>query len=154
MSKRVFNGLWNSPLKASAFTLAVWAAVTNLLFVIADKVLVSIFMLFLGFGFIYPVSALVLFFRLSKRHGILWYFYAAILAVTSIEFFLVDGFKSISPNIIVMTLLCLIFGCGFGSCFADRELINSEKEQRRKKRLNEDKEYKGILEDTPRRRKK
>lgn len=154
MLKRVSNGLWNNPLKASAFTLAVWAAVTNLLFVIADKVLVSIFTLFLGFGFIYPISALVLFFKLSKRHGILWYFYIAALAVTTIEYLLVDGFKSISPNIIVMTLLCLIFGCGFGSCFADRELINAEKEQRRMKKLNEDKEYKGILEDTPRKKKK
>ncbi len=154
MLKRGFNRLWNNPLKASAFTLAVWAAVTNLLFVIADKVLVSIFTLFLGFGFIYPISALVLFFKLSKRHGILWYFYIAALAVTAIEYLLVDGFKSISPNIIVMTLLCLIFGCGFGSCFADRELINAEKEQRRKKKLNEDKEYKGILEDTPRKKKK
>lgn len=154
MSKRVSNGLWNSPLKAAAFTLAVWAAVTNLLFVIADKVLVSIFTLFLGFGFIYPISAVVLFFRLAKRHGLLWYFYAAVLAVTLAEYFLVDGFTSISPNIIVTTLLYLIFGCGFGSCFADKELINAEKEQRRRKKLNEDKEYRGILEDTPPRRKK
>lgn len=154
MSRRVFNRLWSSPLKAAVLTLAIWAAVTNLLFVIADKVLVSIFTLFLGFGFIYPVSAVVLFFRLSKRHGILWYFYLAVLAVTALEYLLLDGFKSISPNIIVMTLLYLIFGCGFGSCFADRDMINAEKEQRRKKRLNEDKEYRGILEDTPRKRKK
>ena len=153
MSKHVFNRLWSSPLKASAVTLVMWAVITNLLFVIADKVFVSIFTLFLGFGFIYPVSAMVLFFRLSKRHGILWYFYAEILAVTCAEYFLVDGFMSISPNIIVMTLLCLIFGCGFGSCFADRDLIKSEKEQRRKKRLNEDKEYRGILEDTPKKKK-
>lgn len=148
MLKQKFDRIWESPIKASAFMAILWAAVTNILFILSDKVLVSIFALMMFFGFIYPAASLVMFFKLGKRHGILWYFYVSVIVVTVAEYLLVPHFTSISPNIIVMTILCLIFGCGFGSCFADNDMIKAEKEQRRLRKLNEDKAYKKILDNT------
>lgn len=147
--RQIFNGIKESPVKSAVYTLILWAAAANILFVLSDKILVSVFMLFISFGLIYPVVSLVIFYRLAKRHGLLWYFYAAVIAAVTAEYFLVSGFNAISPNIIVCTILCLVFGCGIGSCFADNDAIKAEKERRRMHKLGEDKPYTGILNSKP-----
>ncbi len=125
---------------------AVWAAAANLLLLVVDKLWVSIFSLMLCFGFIYPVGSMVLFFRLAKRHGLLWYFYVLIMGLTVTEYILVEPYSIIIPNMIVMTALCLVFGCGIGSCFTDKGIVKAEREQRRLKRLGEDKPYQSIID--------
>lgn len=146
MLNQKFSRITDSPLKTVASALIIWAAVTNGLFLISDRLLVSLITLMLCFGLIYPVFMTFLCFKVAKRHGILWYYYTAVILVTAAEYAAVPHFKSIIPNIIVLTLLCLIFGCGIGNCFADKALIDSEKEQRRLKKLHEDKAYTGILD--------
>lgn len=124
-----------------------WLIMTNVLFVIADRIWVSFFTLMVGFGFIYPAGSLVLFFRLGRRHGTVWYFYPAVIAAVTAEYILVPHFSSIIPNMIVMTIVCLLFGCGIGGCFADKTAIQAAKDLRRAKKLHEDVPYESILSD-------
>lgn len=132
---------------AAVFVL--WFIEVNLLLIFCDKIWVSIFSLMLCYGLVYPVLTTVMFFRTGKRHGVVWYFPAAVIAVCVAEYVLYPTFRLIVPNIIVMTILCLLFGCGIGDAVSDKEAIMAEREQRRLKRLGEDKPYYGILNEKP-----
>ena len=126
-----------------------WLLFGALLLLFVDKVLPSPMTLMLGFGFVYPAGCLVLFFRLCKQHGVMWYFPAAVIAATVIQYIFWETYRVIVPNLIVMTILCLLFGCGLGSCFADKEAIKEYREKKRSKKLGEDKPYTSIIDDKP-----
>ena len=128
-------------------TFVIWAAVTNLMMLFVDKVMDNILTLMLCFGLIYPVGSAVLFFKFAKRHGLLWYFYAAVMGLAVLEYVLVKTYRIIIPNMLIMTALCLVFGCGIGSCFCDKQTVRKEREQRRLKRTGDDKPYTSILDE-------
>lgn len=121
----------------------------NLLLIFCDKIWVSIFSLMLCFGIVYPVLTVMMFFKTGKRHGVVWYFPAAVIAACVAEYVIYPTFRLIVPNIIVLTILCLLFGCGIGEAVSDKEAIKAERENRRLKRLGEDKPYEGILNEKP-----
>lgn len=146
MFAKGFDKIRQSPPLSALVTFLAWLGFGTLLIVLVDKVLPSPLMLMMSFGFIYPAGALVLFFRLCKRHGVMWYFPAAVIAATVAQFLLWETYRLIVPNLIVLTILCLLFGCGLGGCFADKEAVRAYKEQQRLKRLGEDKAYTSILE--------
>jgi hypothetical protein len=102
----------------------------------------------LSFGFIYPVCALVINFRYGKRHGVRWYYCVAELVIMLAEFLLIADFREITPNIIVMTVLCLLFGTGIGGCFCDEQAVKTRDESRIRKKNKENAEYKNILDDS------
>lgn len=133
---------------------AAWFAGVNLLLVFCDKVWVNIFSLMLCFGLVYPVLSTVLFFKTAKKHGVVWYFPAAVIVSCVAEYVLYDTFRAIMPNIIVMTILCLLFGSGIGDTMSDKSAVRAAREQRRLKKLGEDKPYHGILDDTDTKNKK
>ena len=134
------------PIINAAVFFLIWLIGTDLLLLLIDKVLVFPLALMMGFGFIYPVGASVLFFMLSKRHGVLWYFPVAVLAATALHMLFWASYRAVIPNMFVMTALCLLFSCGIGGCFADKESIKAYREKQKLKRLGEDKQYTPILE--------
>ena len=107
----------------------------------------SILTLMLAFGFVYPAGCLLMFFRLCKRHGVMWYFPVAVIAATVLQYAVWGIYRAIIPNLIIMTILCLLFGCGLGGCFADKEAVREYREKRRMKKLGEDKPYTSIISD-------
>lgn len=113
----------------------------------AEYVFTGGLMFLFGFMIIFPIWAFVCQFKYAKRHGQRWYMLVFAVLITVIEYFTVKDFKSISPNIIAVSFIAALFGSGFGSSFADEGLIAAEKEERKKKKLHEDKKYKNILDD-------
>ena len=126
-----------------------WLCFGVLLILLVDKVLPSPLMLMMEFGFIYPAGCLVMFFRLCKRHGVMWYFPAAVIGATIILYIFWATYRAIVPNLIVLTILCLLFGCGIGGCFADKEAVKAARENKRLKKLGEDKPYTSIIDGKP-----
>ena len=51
------------------------------------------------------------------------------------------------PNFIVLTVLTAGFAAGIGNCFADKDAINAAKEDKKRKKLKKEPEYKNILDD-------
>lgn len=147
MLKQKFLKINENPILASVLFLVIWAVMTNLLFVLANYVWVSILSFMFCFMILYPILTLMLCFMFAKRNGLVWYVPVAMILTVTAEYFFVANFNSITPNIIVTTILCTVFGSGIGSCFADQIAIDAAKEERRRKKLNEDKKYKKILDD-------
>lgn len=147
MSKQGSDKVAASPLKAAIFLILVWAAATNIMFFVLDKVVMIPFLYMMCFGFAYPVYTAVICFRYAKRYGLIWYFFGAMIIITVAEFCLVPGFSNITPNIILVTVLCEVFCGGIGNVFADKAAIDAAKAERRRKKSGEDKDYKNILDD-------
>lgn len=141
-----FDKVRQSPPLSAVFTFVVWLCFEDLLIILVDKVIPSPLMLMMGFGFVYPAGSLVMFFRLCKRHGVMWYFPAAVIATVVVHYVAWETYRAVVPNLIVLTILCLLFGCGIGGCFADKEAVRAYREQQRLKKLGEDKPYTPILE--------
>ncbi|MCR5542163.1 MAG: hypothetical protein K6F71_15250 [Ruminococcus sp.] len=142
-----FDKIRQSEELSAAAVFVLWLIFGIGLILLTDKVIPSILTLMLSFGFIYPAGCLVMFFRLCKRHGVMWYFPTAVIIATVLLYTLWGTYRAIIPNLIVMTVLCLLFGCGIGSCFADKEAVRAYREQRRQKKLGEDKPYSSIIDD-------
>lgn len=147
MLKQKFLKISERPVLTAVLFLLMWALFTNLLFVLANYVWVSILSFMFCFMIFYPIITLVLCFMFAKRNGIVWYVPVLMILAVTAEYFFVTDFNSITPNIIVTTILCTLFGMGIGNCFADQGAVEAAKEERRKKKLNEDKKYKKILDD-------
>lgn len=144
-----FDKIRQSPPLSAIATFLAWLCFGALLVIFVDKVLPSPLTLMMSFGFVYPAGALVMFFRLGRRHGVMWYFPAAVIAATVIQYIFWETYRAVIPNLIVLTILCLLFGCGIGSCFADKEAVRAYRERQRLKRSGEDKAYTPILEGKP-----
>lgn len=127
--------------------LAVWACVTNAMFLLTNYVLQDAFMLFLCFMLLYPIMMLAGCFIYARGCGIRIYMPFAMLPIVAAEYILFENFRAIQPNIFVTTLFGMLFGSGIGNIFADKKLIEQQKKARRDKRLHEDKKYRKILDD-------
>ncbi|WP_295153166.1 hypothetical protein [uncultured Ruminococcus sp.] len=149
MSVKGFDKIRKSAELSELFVFAAWLLFGILLIVLVDKVLPAPITLMLSFGFVYPAGCLIMFFRLCKTHGVVWHFPAAVIAATVLQYVFWDTYRVIVPNLIVMTILCLLFGCGLGSCFADKEAVRAYREQKRLKKLGEDQPYTPIIENDP-----
>ena len=149
MYVKSFDKIKQSAELSALTTFLLWLCFGIVLILLIDKLIPSILTLMLGFGFIYPAVCLILFFRLCKRHGVMWYFPVAVIAATAVQYIFWTTYRAIIPNLIVMTTLCLLFGCGIGSCFADKEAVRAAREQKRAKKLGEDKPYTSIIDGKP-----
>ena len=148
MSVKNLDKIRNSEFLSTLTVFLVWLVFSILLVLFVDKVLPSALTLMLSFGLIYPAGCLTVFFRLCRRYGVMWYFPAAVIASAVLMYAVWETYRAIVPNLIVMTILCLLFGCGLGSCFADKEAVRAYREQRRLKKLGEDKPYTSIVNST------
>ena len=149
MFVKSLNKIRESEELSALLTFLIWSIFCVLLILLVDKLLPFIFVMMLCFGFVYPAVCLVMFFRLCKRHGVMWYFPAAVTAATAIMYVCWHTFRLIIPNLLVLTLLCLLFGCGLGGCFSDKEAVRAYRENRRLKKLGEDKPYNSIIDEKP-----
>ena len=61
--------------------------------------------------------------------------------------YLCGGSKVGSAELIVLTVLTAGFAAGIGNCFADKDAINAAKEDKKRKKLKKEPEYKNILDD-------
>lgn len=150
MSKKpskISEHITEHPALWAAIFLAVWAAVTNAMFLITNYVLLDAFMLFLCFMLVYPAGSLIMCFVYSKRCGIRWYMPFAMIPLVTIEYIISENFRAIQPNIFVTTGFAMLFGSGIGNIFADKDRLARQKKQRQDKRLHEDKKYRKILDD-------
>ncbi len=143
-----FDKIKQSEKLSSAVVFMIWLCFSIGLVLIVDKVIPSILAFMLAFGFIYPVGCTVMFFRLCKKHGVMWYFPVAVITMTVLLYAVWNTYRIIIPNLIVMTILCLLFGCGLGGCFADKEAVRTYREQMRMKKLGEDRPYTPITDDS------
>lgn len=141
------NGWRSEPGVIAALVTVGWTVFTVLMVLFVDKVWVSLLSLMLCFGFIYPAACLAVFFLVGRRHGLLWYLYGGIMTIDVVLYVLWDSFRAVMPNMIIMTALCLVFGCGIGSCFMDKDRVMAEREARRLRRTGEDQPYESILGD-------
>ncbi|WP_155984063.1 hypothetical protein [Ruminococcus sp. FC2018] len=134
-------GLW-----AVLFVL-IWAGIFNLLYMLADYIIPYGLTVLLGFMLVYPVCTFVLCFKFAKHNGITPVMPFGIIPIIAAEYVLIPSVRAIVPNVLVVTGFCILFGSGMGNIFADRELLEMRKKQKRDKKLHEDKKYKKILDD-------
>ena len=100
----MLNKIREVPLYSAAFSFLIWLAGTDLLLILIDKLFTFPLALMLGFGFIYPVGATAIFFLLSKRHGVLWYFPAAVILTSSLHMIFWSAYRIMVPNILIMKM--------------------------------------------------
>ncbi len=134
------RSLFENDLPAGCLYFAAWIAVSALAFVVTTKILQSLMLLAIGFLLVYPVCCFIIAFRYTKYHGVKWYFYLAVAAVTLIEYFLL-GFDVVEPNYIATTAVTMFFGGGLGRQFSVAAARKASKKHR------DEKEYKKILDD-------
>lgn len=130
-----------SPVKTALLYLAIWEIVTMILWLFTAKLFVIYALFAVGFTVLYPVCTCWLCFRFARRFGVKWYLTPVMIAVSVVEYILLEEFSSVVPNFIVMTILCSGFASGIGSCFADSEAINAAK---REKQLRKNKKRSRI----------
>lgn len=139
MLNRIFNSLRESPVKAAVLLILGWGILINFLFFTGEYLWVNALYQMCGFMIIYPVGSIVMFFKYGKSFGHRWYAYVPILCITAGEYLFVKDFSEIVPNIIVETVIVLVFGIGIGSCFFDKSSIV--------KKTEKEEDYKKILDD-------
>ncbi len=125
----------------------IWAGIFNLLYMLADYIIPYGLTVLLGFMLVYPVCTFVLCFKFAKHNGITPVMPFGIIPIIAAEYVLIPSVRAIVPNVLVVTGFCILFGSGMGNIFADRELLEMRKKQKRDKKLHEDKKYKKILDD-------
>lgn len=145
MLKQKLNKITDSPLISAVAALMLWAVELNGLFFLGNYTIKNLIFIMAAFFLIYPVITFVIYFIYAKLHGIKWYIYVVSILTVVSEYFLVTDFNTISPNIIVLTILCLVFGSGFGSCFSNSQPSSKDKNKTAKKQNKDD--YKKILDD-------
>lgn len=146
-TSKLSENISNHPARWAVISIAVWAVLLNVLFVLTNFVFVNALMLMLGFTLIYPVCTLALCFYYAKRCGIRWYMPFGIIPIIAVEFIALENLRAVIPNVLVSTGFCMLFGSGVGNIFADKDFIQIQKKQQRDKKLHEDIKYKKILDD-------
>lgn len=146
-ANKSISPIMQKPNKWALIFIIIWAAVFNILYILAEHIFPVGFTLLLGFMLFYPVFTFCLFFMYAKRNGITLLMPFGVIPILVTEYIFITPVRSIIPNVLLATGLCMLFGSGMGNIFADTELIQSLKKQRQDKKLNEDKKYKKILDD-------
>ncbi len=144
---KISDKITQHPAVSAVIFLAVWAAIMNGIYLLAEYVIPIGLTLLLGFMLVYPAMTFALCFYHAKRCSITPLMPFGMIPVVTCEYLLLDSFRAIIPNMLVTTALCMLFGSGMGNIFADKEYIAKLKKQRRDKRLHEDMQYRKILDD-------
>lgn len=147
MLKKSLDKILDKPLISAVSAIIIWASVTNIMFFLGDRLIDNLLFQIMSFMVVYPLGTLCLCFFYSKHNGLKWYFFVLMGLIVTAEYFFVSGFDSIIPNIIICTLLCMVFGGGIGNCFADKDEINARKTLKMQNKNHEDEPYKKILDD-------
>ena len=124
-----------SPVKAALLYLVLWELATVIIWLFTAKLFVIYPLFAVGFTVVYPVCTWWACYRHAKNYGLKWYVAPVMIAV------------SVVPNFIVLTVLTAGFAAGIGNCFADKDAINAAKEDKKRKKLKKEPEYKNILDD-------
>lgn len=143
MLKQRLNKIIESPLTSAAAAIILWAFELNILFFLGNYAVKNLIFIMAAFFLIYPVVTFTVYFIYAKLHGVKWYIYLASMVIVVSEYLLIKDFDTISPNIIVLTILCLVFGSGFGSCFSYSQKTKSKTHTKKQDKNN----YKNILDD-------
>ena len=116
-----------SPVKAALLYLVLWELATVIMWLFTAKLFVIYTLFAVGFTVVYPVCTWWACYRHAKNY--------------------VEEARSVVPNFIVLTVLTAGFAAGIGNCFADKDAINAAKEDKKRKKLKKEPEYKNILDD-------
>ena len=143
MLRHISDSLRESPVKSGILLIAVWAVLFNILFAAGEYVFDNFIFQGISFMILYPAASFFMFYKYGKNFGHRWYTYVVVFVILLVEFIIFGGVRAIIPNIIVMTLLCMLFGGGLGGCFFDKTLLPEK--TRKKDRQQEN--YKNILDD-------
>lgn len=139
-----------TPLKCLLY-LAVWLLFAVGVKVLADNVLESFILHALYIMMILPIVTIVVTFFYAKYNGVKLWFIGYLLAAVLVLYF-GFGYKSISPDFIVVNVISALFGFGFGSIFKDEAKIAAQEEfdsRRRAEKLKEEQNYTKILDEKP-----
>ena len=142
MSKHTFN-ISESPVKAAVLLILVWAAIFNILYFTGEYVFDNFIFQGISFMIIYPVACFVMFYKYARNFGHKWYVYILTLVILLVEFISIKDVRAIIPNVIVSTVICLVFGGGIGGVFFDKNLAPVTEKKKEKDEGN----YKKILDD-------
>lgn len=136
-----------SPVKTALLYLVLWELATVIMWLFTAKLFVIYPLFAVGFTVVYPVCTWWACYRHAKNYGLKWYVAPVMIAVSVIEYIFVEEAKSVVPNFIVLTVLTAGFAAGLGNCFADKDAINAAREDKKRKKLKKEPEYKNILDD-------
>ena len=142
MSNHTFK-ISESPIKSAILLVLLWTALFNIFYFTGEYFLDNFIFQGIAFMIIYPAACFVMFYKYAKNFGQKWYVYIFTLLILVIEFALMKGVRAIVPNVIVSTVICLVFGGGIGGVFFDKNSVNFSD----KKKDKEEENYKKILDD-------
>ena len=94
----------------AGYVLAGWLALWGLIFVVGN-ILESLLLFILLYNLVYPVATVFCCYAFSKKNGIVWFMPVAMVVL----YVATELVKFALPNAIVMTIVTVFFGTGFGN---------------------------------------
>ena len=96
---------------------ALWGGAVMGMYYLSESVSEPLVARFYGFMLINPVLLAVGSFITAKLFGSKWYYKAAVIALAAVIFF-ATPMRSVVPNLLIVTAICVIFGGGIGGVFS------------------------------------
>ncbi len=143
MKKNNINTFWIT----AAILVIVWTAVVSSLFYYSTEVTTSLLPFILGFLFVYPIGTFAACFWYAYKYARIFILQIPMFIIVIFQYFLF-GFKSITPDYLIMSLIVIILGTVVGRSFSKKEYstIKEKIDARRIEKENAEKEYKSIVD--------
>lgn len=98
----------------AGYVLAGWLALWGLIFVVGN-ILESLLLFILLYNLVYPVATLVSCYVFAKKKGVVLYMPIGMAVVSVVLYVATELVKFALPNAIVITIIAVLFGTGFGN---------------------------------------
>ena len=98
----------------AGYLLAGWLVLWGIIF-LAGNLLESVILFLLFYNLIYPVATLVGCYMLPKKKGVVLYMPIAMAVISVVLYVATELVKFAMPNAIVITIVAVFFGTGFGN---------------------------------------
>lgn len=125
---------------AAGVLLLLWLLIPVGAFFIAGSVFESIPGFIITYNGIFPVATALGCYFYAKKHGILILLPAVMILLSAVGFIFTDLLRYALPNVIVVTIITVFFGFGFGNIMNGGNNGSSGKDQKAKK-------YRSIVDD-------
>ena len=109
----------------AGYVLAGWLSLWGLIFVVGN-ILESLLLFILLYNLVYPVATVFCCYAFSKKNGIVWFMPVAMAVISVVLYVATELVKFALPNAIVMTIVTVFFGTGFGN------IMHGNNEKKRK----------------------
>lgn len=141
---KIIRSIWENKNSAAAATLLLWLLIPVGLVFLTGSALEYVAGFIVCYSVIYPVFTAVSCYLVSRRHGIVIFLPAAMVLLSVAGFAFTELLRYALPNVIVMTVVTVFFGCGLGNVMHGGKGDGNKNGKNNKKKENK---YRSIVDD-------